>query len=491
MNENEKNITPALGAIPSPFDYRDELASVSMAETLSSITLPAVFHTDLGPVLNQGIEPACAAHDVVYLLKLYWFKKTGQWIDFSPRFLDTLAKRFDGQDRATGGTYIKLLMQLIVKYGCCTTATLPNDTTLPTLQYRNDTLLTPAVFAEAAKYTVPGYFAVPKDEQSTRASIYLYGAFGSGMEVSPEWFSNKGQPLPVPTSQVDIAGGHAITPNGWVDPKLNTLRNQWGAWGTNGDGEAPYDATAWMPFIFEQWAIAEIPADTLDFLKTLPSPANFHYEFDTDLIQGMQVIGGIDFSGIVHNVGAYATDPLYAEEISALYTAIQTACVGVIDATTLQAYIAKTVPTSPVTGAMIVTAATASNIDAGVLAAVLQHESAFGTLGAGSHTFNPGNVGNVDSGATHTFASWQDGVNACAIQLARRQMPKGKDDVRFLQIALMILGFLSPLAVAEFGIFGPKTAVANGAYQKSRGIGPVPSRVGPLTRAALNAQFAV
>ena len=54
MNENSNNQTRALGAIPSPFDYRDQLASASMAETLASITLPATFHTDLGIVLNQG-----------------------------------------------------------------------------------------------------------------------------------------------------------------------------------------------------------------------------------------------------------------------------------------------------------------------------------------------------------------------------------------------------------------------------------------------------
>ncbi len=488
MNEN-KTIT--LGAIPSPLDYRDEVAATAMAESLASVSLPASFHTDLGAVLNQNIEPACVAHMAVEILKLYWFKQTGEWIDFSPRFLDTLAKRFDGQPRATGGTYCRLILQLLVDYGCATTATVTNDTSLPILAYRDDTILTPAVFVEAAKYKVPGYFAVPKDKQSTRASIFLYGAIGAAMEIGPEWYTPSWldkdiDPLRIPST---VIGGHAITPNGWGDATLNNLRNHWSEQWAN-EGENRYDPIAWTPYTMEQWTIAEIPNDVLDFLKTLPSPANFHYQWNTNLVLGMEVVGGIDFSGKITNVGRYATDPLYTEAISTLYTAINASMLAPT-ADLLQAYISKIAPTSLVTAAMILIAAESADINPALLAAVLQHESVFGTLGAGSHTNNPGNVGNVDNGSTHTFPTWQAGVNACAHELARRQMPGGKDDVRFLQIAYMILGFLTPVSVAEFGIFGPKTATANAAYQKAKKIVPSAANVGPQTRAALNAEFAV
>lgn len=486
MEENKKH---SLGAIPSPFDYRDAIATAAMAPKLAAVTLPVSYQSEMGKDLNQKIEPACAAHDVVYAIRLAWFKKTGEWVDFSPRFLDTLVKRYDKQDRATGGTYIRMLMQLVCNFGCATTATLPNDTSLPTLQYRNDALLTAAVMAEAAKYKWPGYFGVPTDKQSGRAAIYLHGAICMGAEISNEWFANKGEPLPVPKNNADVAGGHATTGKGFQDATYNTLRNQWGVWGLNGTDEAPYDPTAFAPYVFELWAFADIPGDVLDFLKVLPSPANFHYQWNTTLVQGMEVVGAIDFSGLVHGVGAYATDPLYAEKIATYYSAVEVACGGILSATALDAYIKKIAPSSPVTAAMIISAAQGSNVDALVLAAVLQNESAFGTLGAGAHTMNPGNVGNVDSGATHSFGSWQLGVNACSAQLARRQMPGETDDVRYLQIALMILGFLAPLAANEFGIYGAKTATAVGQYQKAHKISPVPGSVGPQTRTALNAEF--
>lgn len=485
-----------MGIVRSPFDYRDAIASAAMAETLASMTLPASLHTDLGSVLDQNIEPACASHMAVELLRLHWFKKTGDWIDFSPRFIDTLAKRFDGQDRATGGTYLRLCFQLMVQYGCATTATLPNDTSLPTLQYRDDTLLTPAVFAEALNYTIPGYFAVPMDKQSTRATLTLYGAIGAAMEIGPEWylpsFADKDiDPLKVPSR---IVGDHAITPNGFtLATDLNDLRNHWGTGWAN-DGENRYSPTDYAPHTFEQWAIAEIPQDIATFLKFLPAPGNFHYEWNTNLTLGMEVVGAIDFAGKNGNVGRYATDPQYTESINITCAQISMAVGftgGESDESLFGAYLEKVAPTSPVTASMIYTAAKANGIDFLVLTAVLQHESNFGTLGAGSHTNNPGNVGNVDSGATHTFASWQEGINACAVQLARRQLPSKSDDVKCLQVAYMILGLLAPVSLAEFGIFGPRTAVANAAFQKSKRITPSQNNVGPLTRAALNAEFAV
>jgi|GEM_PF-2363895 peptidoglycan hydrolase-like protein with peptidoglycan-binding domain len=354
MNEETKPFET--GAIPSPHDYRDGYASEATAPTLAEqISLPANYKTQLAPPMNQAQIPACVSHSIVDNLKLYWFRKTGKWIDFSPRFLDTLVKRFDSLNRATDGTYPRLVMKLAVQYGCATTATLPNDTSLPVLQYRDDSKLTPEVFAEAAQYRIPGYVLVPNDVQITRQAIYLYGAISTLLQIGRElWtpsFADKDiDPLRTPNPIVD---GHQMSPFGWEDQTYNDIQNEWSAaWANKGD--AKYDPKAWAPFIIEQWAVAEIPPDIIDFLKSLPSPASFHYQWNVDLAYGDQ-----------------------------------------------------------------------------------------------------------------------------------------NDDVKFAQIAYMILGFLAPIPATELGIFGPKTVAANAKYQQAHRIAPAPNHIGPQTRVALNAQFAI
>jgi peptidoglycan hydrolase-like protein with peptidoglycan-binding domain len=82
----------------------------------------------------------------------------------------------------------------------------------------------------------------------------------------------------------------------------------------------------------------------------------------------------------------------------------------------------------------------------------------------------------------------------------RRSMQQGdhnlhygddSEDVKWLQIALIITGFLPPIAPDEMGHYGIKTTRAVGAYQRSKGIYPAPDSVGSQTRKALNAQFAI
>lgn len=355
---SSKNLPLATGAIPSGIDYRTRLVAAAVNAAASALippSLPVNFNTTLGPVLMQALEPACVAHSAVDNLKLYWFRKTGVWIDFSPRFLDILAKRFDNQ-AIDAGTYPQLVFKLMVQYGCATTATLPNDTTLPIAQYRNDALLTPAVFAEASKYKTPGYVGVPVTLADTRYAIYLYGAISTLFQIgqefwTPSWADKDIDPLRTPAL---IESGHQLTPKGWNGPANNILRNEWSDLWAN-KGEAQYNFSQWAPFIIEQWAIAEIPPDTADFLKLLPAPANFHYIFQNAMEFGQQ-----------------------------------------------------------------------------------------------------------------------------------------SDDVKFLQVALMILGHLKTIQPDELGYYGMKTAAAVLLFQTASNIAPTaPNNVGPKTRVALNARFAV
>lgn len=349
-------IETALGAVASSHDYRDEYVASAIAPGVP-ITLPDTFHTPL-PIFMQAKEPACVAHSVVELMMLYWFKKTGKWVVLSPRFLDILAKRFDGQP-IDGGTIPRLVLKLATQYGCATEDVLPNDTSLPIEEYRSDAALTPAVMANALQYRIPGYVRVGMDTQSTREAIYLYGAVTSLFEIGAEfytapngqtsWADKDIDPLRIPAQ---IVSGHQLTDNGFV-PVLNNAHNHWSqAWANN--GEAKYDPVAWAPYILERWAVAEIPKDIIDYLKDLPAPADFHHQWNVNLTIGMR-----------------------------------------------------------------------------------------------------------------------------------------GDEVKYLQIALLILGFLTPFPADELGFYGPKTATAVGKYQQAHRINPAPNNVGPQTRADLNAEFAV
>lgn len=348
------------GAYVSPFDYRDKIAAsavLGIGAPTPIAGLPLLFKTDLGTMLDQAGTPSCVSHNCTYLIRRYFFKKTGVWLNLSPRFLDIMAKRFDGLDRATAGTFPRLVLKIAATYGIPTTDVLPNDTSLPILQYRDDSLITPAVLANAAQHKIPGFISIPNDPVSLRNAIYLYEALTSVFIIGPELWTPSElpqdiDPLHAPNGN-DVMEGHELASIGWDNPTLNLGQNQWGtAWDLQ--GLFHYDPVAWKPFMFEHWAIAAVPADVTAFLKQLPSPTNFAYNWQRNLSRG-------DF-----------------------------------------------------------------NVDVGMV-----------------------------------------------------------------QAAYMILGYLQPIAAAEFGNFGAKTAAANFAFQTANGIPPVANSVGPLTRGALNKKFAL
>ena len=347
--------TPALGAIPSPHDYRDHYLTATATPGVP-LVLPAAFNTVMpGPVLMQAQTPSCVSHSVAQLLQLYHFNQTGVLVNFSPRFLDVLAKRFDGQP-LDGGTIPRLVFKLAVQYGCATTSTVINDTSLPLAQYRNDSILTPQAFAEALKYRIPGFIRVPVDFVSFREAVFLHGAVSVLSQIGsewwlPDWSDASIDPLRVPVTSV---GGHQTVTKGWSDDTFDVLRNSWSAAWAN-KGEAKYNFNSWAPYISEGWVIADVPKDVVSFLRDLPSPSDFHYEFDNNM-----------------------------------------------------------------------------------------------------------KIGDINN------------------------------DVKALQIALMITGFLAPVDPSSLGIYGPRTSAAVGAFQQAHLITPpAPTSCGPKTRAALNNLFAL
>lgn len=121
-----------------------------------------------------------------------------------------------------------------------------------------------------------------------------------------------------------------------------------------------------------------------------------------------------------YNISTYATDPLHERKIADILEvmgAMDTS--GIIDT-----YINNEAIGSPLNGHMILTSAGKYSVDTRLLMALMEQDSNFGTAGLAVNTKNPGNVGNTDSGATVTYDSWEEGVDAVAIWLNDHRIVK-------------------------------------------------------------------
>ena len=129
-------------------------------------------------------------------------------------------------------------------------------------------------------------------------------------------------------------------------------------------------------------------------------------------------IGGFDIS-------TYATDPNHEASVASILNNIgQFTTIDQVDQ-----YIKQVAPGSPVTGEMISKASEKYGVPWEMMVAMMQQDSNLGTAGKGARTFNPGNVGNTDSGAERNYGSWQAGVDAVGNWLSKHRAQGGQDFV--------------------------------------------------------------
>lgn len=145
------------------------------------------------------------------------------------------------------------------------------------------------------------------------------------------------------------------------------------------------------------------------------------YNIDTNGNLVSQTAGQVSTStGDVYDIGSYATDPTHEIKVQSILKNMgQMKSIEEMDA-----YIKSRYPNSPVTGQMIANAAGKYGVSWEMMMAIMEQDSSFGTAGKAVRTFNPGNVGNTDSGATANYGNWQAGVDAVAKNLAWRKVEK-------------------------------------------------------------------
>lgn len=112
-----------------------------------------------------------------------------------------------------------------------------------------------------------------------------------------------------------------------------------------------------------------------------------------------------------YKIWRYATAPDHENQIERTLKKIGFMnSVGAIDS-----YIQKVAPGSPVEGRMILQSAKDHVVEARMMMAIMEVDSHYGTNGRRTlKTKNPGNVGNVDSGANVYHNTWEQGVEAVA-----------------------------------------------------------------------------
>lgn len=276
--------TPDYRRVP----YSDTVAGVSILPKSYSYNIDR-----LGKAWHQKKNGSCVGHAMAKTMQVYWYEKTGEIVEFSPRFLYAVAKCMD--EYPGEGTYPSLVAKILQKYGCATIATCPNDSDLPHEKYvynRKIDLIPSEAFEEAAKYKIDGYaFVDITSQDEIRRAIKETGAISVLMRIGEEWWTDKKgnttwakdkiTPLRVPRK---IVSGHEVVGFGWDDAQ-NIIFNSWSElWADK--GRAPYDVASWQPYINEMIIFKRLPREVEEEVKRLPAKPK--YTFTRNLKYGMR-----------------------------------------------------------------------------------------------------------------------------------------------------------------------------------------------------------
>ena len=272
------------GGLPSPFDYRN----VPNEMVASSTPLPETYRltsADILPIWNQKKIGSCVGHALAKLAQIYFYKKTGRIINFSPRFLYAMAKSLDGYEGE--GTYPSLVAKIMKNYGCATEDTCPNDSDLSHEEYvyhRKIENIPQAARDEALQYKIPGYaFVNVSNPEDIKRAIFDGAAIAALYRIGREWWSDEQgstwdpkRILPI-KPPADIVSGHEVVLYGWNDNNFHDLLNSWSIdWANKGKGYLDYEK--YKPFFNEAIVIRELPPPVIDELEKLPAKPKYTFK---------------------------------------------------------------------------------------------------------------------------------------------------------------------------------------------------------------------
>ena len=286
----------SFGAHESPQDYRD----ISLSSVVEPVTLPLSFSVDVSmlPVENQRQIGACVGHAGAKYKQKLDQKDTGRVIPESPRFLYAVCKCLDGI--LSQGTYPRTSMKVLMDYGCATTDTVPNDTTLDHETYvynRNLNNIPSEAFKDAETQKIGGYASVDITLDGIQSAVFQSSGCSMLVRVGKEWYTDKNglitwnadSILPIKPPAV-IISGHEIYVYGYEtvgeDMKIFFINSWSGDWASAGKGWFWW--SEYKNFIVEAWTAVDIKNEVLEQVQNLPAPSTFKYNFRNVILYGQR-----------------------------------------------------------------------------------------------------------------------------------------------------------------------------------------------------------
>lgn len=231
------------------------------------------------------------------------------------------------------------------------------------------------------------------------------------------------------------------------------------------------------------------PTSLIAQMRALTDPVQAAQLGASFLKGNLESVNGSNVTGISNpqdviegfDLGSYATDPTHEQQIRNIMSQM-----GKITSTSqIDSYIKSKAPNSSITPQMITSASQKYGVSWELLMAIMQQESNFGTSGVGARTYNPGNIGNVDSGGTTNYGSWDKGVDAIGAWLSNHKANTGSNNLT-VQAILAQPALYDTLTPTQRGALLP-SLIASGFQYQGKPLSPEAAKVRVNAQSGLDA----
>lgn len=237
------------GCLPDPVDGRD----LPLSAVQKPLSIPEEFMTNVKKygIDSQNGQPSCVGNASSKTKEHQEFLDIEKVLDLSPRFIYALCKKIDGY--IGGGTYLRIAMKVLQKWGVSTEKTFKSDYSLSLDKFKDWNEIPDEAFNEAVGYKIQSYAKVAATWEAIKQAIYQNGVVLSGATGSRNGWSQ----LPIrPPEDGESTFGHAIALIGY-DKDYIYFVNSWGSnWGEEGIG---YFGKDYLPLLHSTWTSVDIP----------------------------------------------------------------------------------------------------------------------------------------------------------------------------------------------------------------------------------------